>query len=61
MFGLRDKVLGKKKFCLEPIVIIDPTSGEEVNSPAEIKRVSLEYLVNLLKKKKPDEEFERVF
>ena len=61
VFGLRDKVLGKKKVCQEPVIIIEPTSGEEVNSPAEIKRVSLEYLVNLLKKKKPDEEFERVF
>ena len=57
VFALKDKILGKKKSPLEPIVLLDPETGGEVNTPAEIKRVSLKYCVNLLKKKRPKSKF----
>ena len=50
VFGLRDKVLGKRKVAQEQIVLKDPSTGAVVNTPEEIKRVSLSYLVNLLTK-----------
>ena len=34
----------------------DPETGKDVTSPADIKRVSLKYLVNLLTKKPPPPE-----
>ena len=39
-FGLRNKVLGRKQATPEQVVLIDPATGVEVNTPAEIKRVS---------------------
>ena len=53
VFGLRDKILGKKKSAQEQVVITDPSTGEDVYTPEEIKRVSLDYCVNLLTQKKP--------
>ena len=57
MFSLKERVLGQKKSPLEPVIIKDPETGAEVNTPSEIKRVSLKYCVNLLKKKHPKTRF----
>ena len=47
----------RKKRSKEQTVVKDPATGKEVNKPSEIKRVSLEYVVNLLSKKTPDEKY----
>ena len=57
VFSLKDKVIGKKKSPQEPVVIVDPDTGNEVYSPEEIKRVSLKFVVNLLKTKEPKEKY----
>ena len=53
VFGLCDMVLGKKKVSQDQVVLIDPDTNTEVNTPTDIKRVSLNYIVNLLTKKPP--------
>ena len=50
-FSLKDKVLGKSKTKHEAVVIVDPDSGVDFYEPNEIKHVSLECCVNLLKSK----------
>ena len=57
VFSLKDKVIGKKKAAQEQVVIVDPESGNEVYSPEDIKRVSLNFVVNLLKTKEPKDEY----
>ena len=59
-FQLKEMVLGKKKTQQEPIVIIDPETGKKVHTPKEIKEVSLNYCINLLKNKEPLAGYEEV-
>ena len=56
-FGLKDMVLGKRKTPQDQVVLKDPKTGKEVSTPDEIKRVSLEYCVDLLTAKEPPEKF----
>ena len=60
VFALKDMIIGKKKSPLEPVVLIDPETGGEVNTPSDIKRVSLKYCVNLLKKNRPKSRFSAI-
>ena len=60
VFSLKEKILGKKKSSQERTVIKDPVTGREVSTPSEIKRVSLDYLVNLLSNKPVKEEYAEV-
>ena len=57
VFSLKDKVIGKKKTPQEQVVIVDPETGNEVCSPEDIKRVSLNFVVDLLKTKEPKEKY----
>ena len=57
VFKLKEKVVGAKKVSQEATVIIDPKSKKEVNTPVEIKRVSIEYCQNLLTNREPKPEF----
>ena len=38
VFNLRDRILGGRKACQEQVALIDPASGNEVTTPAEIKK-----------------------
>ena len=58
VFNLREKVVGPKAAKQEATVVIDPKNNSEVTSPDEIKRVSLQYCVDLLTNRKPKEDFE---
>ena len=60
-FWLRDKTLGKKKNPPEQIALRDPESGFLVYKPEDIKRVSLDYCVNLLSTKEPKSGYEEIF
>ena len=60
LFSLRDKILGKRKGTQDQVVINDPETGEDVYTPEEIKKVSLKYLVNLLKTKVPKPEYAEI-
>ena len=51
-------VLGRKDKQPEKVVLIDPVSGNEANTPSEIKRISLEYCHNLLTKKDINENYQ---
>ena len=57
VFSLKDKVIGKKKTPQEQVMIIDPETGKEVYTPKDIKRVSLNFVVDLLKTKKPKDKY----
>ena len=57
VFSLKDKILGKKKVSQDQVVLTDPVTGKDVYTPAEIKRVSLDYLVNILKTEEPSEKY----
>ena len=54
-------MLDQKKSKLEPIALKDPESGILVMEPEEIKEVSVNYVVNLLKNRKPNAGFENIF
>ena len=58
IFNLKEKVLGPKTVATEAVSLYDPKTGELVNTPSEIKRVSLEYCSNLLTNRKPKEKYE---
>ena len=60
VFSLKDKVLGKKKTQQEQVVVTDPETGVDVYCPEEIKRVSLNFCVNLLKTKEPKEDYKEL-
>ena len=60
IFALKDKILGKKKITQDQVVVNDPETGLDVYTPDEIKRVSLNYLVNLLKTKEPKPEYSEI-
>ena len=61
VFWLRDEVIGKKKHKMDPIALTDPKTGFKVFNPTDIKRVSLDFCMDLLKKKKPKPGYEEVF
>ena len=56
-FGLKNKVLGMKKGSQVQTILTDPDTGKEVNNPKDIKRVSLDYVVNLLTRKSSDDKY----
>ena len=57
IFKLKAKVIGEKKEGAEAIAIKNPTNGNMVYDSDEIKTISLKYCQDLLKDKKPDDEF----
>ena len=57
IFGLKGKILGNKKKPQERVVLHDPETGKDISSPEGIKRVSLNYLVDLLTNKTVKEEY----
>ena len=50
---MKEKILGNKKGNQDQVVLTDPATGNDVHSPDEIKRVSLDYLLSILKTKEP--------
>ena len=57
IFQIKDKVVGKKTSAPEAVVLTDPVTKLEVNTPDEIKRVSLEYCSKLLTNREPKKEY----
>ena len=57
VFKLKEKIVGPKSTKQEATVLIDPQSNLEVNTPEDIKRISLQYCVDLLTNRKPKDEF----
>ena len=57
IFNLKDKIVGTKKVAQEATTVVDPKTGKEVNTPEEIKRVSLEYCHELLTNRDPKPEY----
>ena len=57
IFDLKSKVVGPKKAGQEATTMIDPITKKEVNTPEEIKRVSIEYCQNLLTNRDPKPDF----
>ena len=60
VFALKDKIFGKKKCPQEQVVITDPSTGKLVYTPTEIRRVSLDFLMNLLKTQEPEGKYEDI-
>ena len=57
IFNLKDKVVGKRKVGQEATVLKDPKTNEEVNTPAGIKKVSIDYCQELLTNREPKDEY----
>ena len=57
IFSLKAKIVGSKSSKQEATVLIDPKSKSEVTTPEDIKRVSLQYCVDLLTNRKPKEDY----
>ena len=57
IFGLKNKVVGPKKTEQEATTLIDPVTKKEVNTPEEIKRVSIQYCQTLLTNREPKPDF----
>ena len=57
IFSLKAKIVGSKSSKQEATVLIDPKSKSEVTTPEDIKRVSLQYCVDLLTNMKPKEDY----
>ena len=58
VFSLKSKVVGSKKSKQEATVLIDYKTNKEVDTPEEIKRVSIDYCEELLTNRAPKEDFE---
>ena len=58
VFKIREKIVGSKSTKQEATVIIDPKTNIAVNTPDEIRRVSLQYCVDLLTNREPLDDFE---
>ena len=58
VFSIKDRIVGSKSAGQEATILVDPKSKTEVSNPEDIKRVSLQYCVDLLTNRKPKEEFE---
>ena len=57
VFHLREDIIGGKKAVEEPAVVTNPETGEDVDTPKQIKKVTLQYCKQLLTKRKPKEEY----
>ena len=57
IFKLKDKIVGPKTAAQEATVLMDPKNGTEVVTPAEIKRVLLQYCKDLLTNRNAKEEY----
>ena len=57
VFSLKEQILGKKQADQDQVVLTDPVTGKDVYSPEEIKCVSLDYLVSILKTNVPNEKY----
>ena len=57
IFGIRNKVLGKKNSSDEPSVILHPKTGIPMMKPNEIKEICVDYCKDLLTNKEPKEDF----
>ena len=55
IWKIRSSVLGPKHKALEPTCINQPVTGELIANPEDIKRVSLEHNLQILKKKRPQD------
>ena len=60
VFKLKENVLGSKKAQQEPAVVKDPDTEKLVTDVEEIKRISLEYCVDLLTNRKPKPGYEEI-
>ena len=60
VFKLKENVLGSKKAQQEPAVVKDPATEKLVTDVEEIKRISLEYCVDLLTNRKPSHGYEEL-
>ena len=60
VFKMREIISGSKKAGKEAHAIIDPETKELVVSNSEIKKVTLNYCVNVLKNNKPAEEVKQL-
>ena len=58
VFKLKENIVGSKKANQVATIVFDPKANIEVTTPEDIKRVSLEYCVNLLTNRKPKKDFE---
>ena len=57
-FQLKEKIVGPKSVSTEAVTVLDPISGNEVNTALAIRQVSLEYCCTLLSSREPAEQFE---
>ena len=57
IFNTLQKICGSKKSNQEQVSMKDPQTNLEIYEPNEIKAVSLQYCVDLLTKRRFDEEF----
>ena len=60
VFEMRDVVAGPKKKGQDAQAIKDPKTGNMVVSSSEIKRVTLEYCLDVLKNNEPEEEYKEL-
>lgn len=60
VFKMREVVVGSKKNHQEAQVIKDPTTGDLVTSSNEIKKVTLQYCLDVLRDNDHDEDFEEL-
>ena len=58
IFHTKDKIVGNKAAVAEAVVLINPKTKEEVTTPMEIKKVSLDYCTDLLTNRKPKVKYE---
>ena len=60
IFKLKERVLGSRKTAPEPTVMHDPRTDTLVDSSQKIKKVSLQYCIDLLKTRPPKEGFDEI-
>ena len=60
VFELKERILGSKMASMEAVVLEDPETGCVVDSPEEIKAVSLAYCTNLLTNRMPTKGYEGI-
>ena len=58
IYKLKSVITGPKVVAQEPTVINDPITGELITDEDEIKRVSLEHNLRILRKNKPKKDYE---
>ena len=57
IFNLKEKVVGPKKAGQEATVLKDPKTNQDVNTPAGIKKVSIDYCQDLLTNRDPKPDY----